>query len=99
MSEKDTYSIIVRPLVTERSTMLKDEFGQYCFHVERDATKGDIKRAIQEIFKVKVARVRTMVVPGKLRRMGRHQGYRPDWKKAIVTLQKGQKIDLVEQVS
>ena len=99
MSEKDLYSVIRRPLLTERSTLLKEKHGQYCFHVSRDATKGDVKRAIQEIFKVKVACVRTMVIPGKLRRLGRFQGHRPDWKKAIVTLEKGQKIELVEEAT
>jgi large subunit ribosomal protein L23 len=99
MTERDYFDVIVRPLLTERSSQLKDELGQYCFEVKLGASKHDIKRAVQEAFKVKVSRVRTLRVPGKTRRMGRYQGQRSDWKKAIVTLEKGQKIDLVEQAS
>ena len=97
MSEFNPYQIIVRPLLTERSTILKEKFNQYVFEVSTSATKPDIKRAVQEIFKVKVERVRTMNVLGQMKRVGRSQGKRPDWKKAIVTLGGGQKIDLVEQ--
>ena len=97
--ERDILTLIKRPLLTERSTMLKEQHGQYCFEVATDASKGDIKRAVQEAFKVKVKDVRTMVLPGKLRRMGRTAGYRADWKKAIVTLEKGQKIEWADQAA
>jgi large subunit ribosomal protein L23 len=99
MSERDLLGLLKRPILTERSTMLKEQHGQYCFQVDKGASKGDIKRAVQETFKVKVTSVRTMILPGKERRMGRTSGVRADWKKAIVTLQKGQKIDWADQGS
>ena len=97
MTEFNPYTIVTRPLLTERSTILKEKFNQYVFEVATTACKPDIKRAIQEIFKVKVVNVRTMNVLGQMKRFGRSSGKRSDWKKAIVTLGEGQKIDLVEQ--
>lgn len=99
MSEKEIYGLIVRPLLTERSTILKEKHNQYLFETKLEANKTDIKKAIEELFKVKVEDVRTMIVRGKFRRFGRGGGVRPDWKKAVVTLQKGQKIDFAEQAS
>lgn len=99
MTEPDPYRAIVRPVMTERSTMLKERCNQYVFEVLPEATKPDIARAVEHIFKVSVLRVRTMNVRGKTRRVGRSVGKRPDWKKALVTLKEGQKIDLVEQVA
>jgi large subunit ribosomal protein L23 len=99
MSQKEIYGSIVRPLLTERSTVLKEKYNQYVFETSLDASKPDIKRAIEELFKVKVESVRTMTVGGKFRRYGRGGGMRPDWKKAIVTLKTGQKIDFAEQAS
>ncbi|MFC1678910.1 50S ribosomal protein L23 [Elusimicrobiota bacterium] len=93
----DPYGHIVRPVMTERSTILKEKYNQYVFEVTRASSKGDVKRAVESLFKVHVERVRTMRVPGKLRRMGRTSGHRPDWKKAVVTLRQGDSIDLVEQ--
>jgi large subunit ribosomal protein L23 len=90
--------IIKKPLVTERATNLKALVNQYVFRVALGATKGDIKRAIEELFKVKVTGVHTMRVLGKFRRMGNSAGaYRPDWKKAIVSVQKGQEIKVFEE--
>jgi large subunit ribosomal protein L23 len=97
--ELDLLSLLKRPLLTERSTLLKEKYNQYCFEVAPNASKGDIKRAVQEAFKVKVSAVRTMKVPGKQRRMGKTAGFRSDWKKAIVTLEKGSKIDWADQGS
>lgn len=91
------YNVIVRPILTERSTALKEKQNRYAFEVRRGATKPDIRHAVEEMFKVKVLGVRTMNVRGKFRRLGRSFGKRPDWKKAIVTLNEGQKIDLVEK--
>ena len=91
--------VIIRPLLTERSTILKEKFNQYLFDAAKGATKTDIKRAVEELFKVSVEGVRTMTVKGKFRRQGRSAGYRSDWKKAIVTLQKGQKIDIADQAA
>ncbi|MBI3551941.1 MAG: 50S ribosomal protein L23 [Elusimicrobia bacterium] len=99
MSEKEIYGTIVRPLLTERSTIMKEKHNQYVFETDPSATKPDIARAVEELFKVKVVSVRTMILPGKFRRYGRGGGYRPDWKKAVVTLKEGQKIDFAEQAS
>jgi len=97
MTEFNAYAHITRPVMTERSTILKEKFNQYVFEVPRSSDKTQVKRAIEEIFKVKVEAVRTMRMPGKFRRFGRGGGYRSEWKKAIVSLKKGDKIDLVEQ--
>ena len=86
-------NIIQKPLITERATNLKALANQYVFRVASGATKIDIKTAIEQLFKVKVISVNTMRVHGKFRRMGSSRGaYRPDWKKAIVTLKEGQEI-------
>ena len=91
------HQIIVRPLITEKNTNLM-AFGKYCFEVDRAANKAQIKQAVESIFNVKVDTVRTLRVHGKPKRMGRYAGHRPDWKKAVVTLKKGQSIELFEQV-
>ena len=93
MSDKALHGILVRPLLTERGTGNQEKYNQYLFEAAPDATKTDIKRAVETMFKVPVEKIRTMVVPGKFRRFGRGGGMRPDWKKAIVTVAKGQKID------
>lgn len=95
---ENIYQVILRPLLTERSTVNKDRFNQYAFEVGLRCDKGQIKRAVERLFKVNVEKVRTMVVPGKFRRYGRGGGMRPDWKKAVVTIAKGQKIEIAEQV-
>jgi large subunit ribosomal protein L23 len=90
--------IIKKPLITERATNLKALHNQYVFKVAPNSSKGDIKRAVEDLFKVKVTSVRTMKVHGKFRRMGNSAGaYRPDWKKAIVSLQAGQEIKILEE--
>ncbi len=93
MFDKALHEILVRPLLTERGTGIQEKYNQYLFEAAPDATKTDIKRAVETMFKVEVEKIRTMVVPGKFRRFGRGGGMRPDWKKAIVTVAKGQKID------
>ena len=95
---KDARSIIRKVLLTEKGTVLRELRNQYFFEVARDANKIEIKRAIENIFKVKVDSVRTMQVRGKVKRQGRWLGRRNDWKKAIVTLQPDQKIELFEQI-
>jgi large subunit ribosomal protein L23 len=91
-------TIIKRPVVTERATSLKASANQYVFRVSTDASKGDIKHAVEKLFKVKVLGINTMRVGGKFRRMGNAPGsHRPDWKKAIVTVQKGQEIKILEE--
>ena len=99
MAENDIYNTLVRPLLTERGTILKEQFNQYLFETSLTANKTQIKSAVEALFKVKVEKVRTMVVRGKFRRFGKGGGERSDWKKAIVTLAEGQKIDFTEAAS
>lgn len=93
---RDPRQILLRPLLTEKSTLLKESQNVVTFQVATDANKVEIRRAVEAVFSVKVRDVRTSNVEGKLKRMGRHQGRRPAWKKALVTLAPGHKIDLVE---
>jgi large subunit ribosomal protein L23 len=83
--------VIRRPLITEKSTKLRDDKGVIAFEVARSANKIQVKRAVEAQFKVKVAEVRIANVHGKVRRQGRYVGRRPDWKKAYVRLVEGEK--------
>jgi large subunit ribosomal protein L23 len=83
--------VIRRPLITEKSTQLRDDRNIIAFEVHRDANKIQVKRAVEAQFKVKVAEVRISNVHGKTRRQGRFVGRRPDWKKAYVRLAEGEK--------
>ena len=85
------YEVIKRPIVTEKGVAKKDNERTLCFEVATEANKVMVKAAVEQLFKVKVAEVRTMNIEGKLRRRGRFAGYRSDWKKAYVTLKPGQK--------
>jgi len=87
--------VLRRPLITEKTTALHAE-GKYAFEVEKAATKAQIKQATEKAFKVKVTAVNIMVVHGKRRRLGRHILPAHPWKKAIITLKKGDKIELFE---
>ena len=93
---RDPRMVILRPIMTEKSMRQKEEQNTVTFRVRPDANKVEIRTAVETVFSVKVAAVRTASFEGKLKRMGRHEGRRHDWKKAIVTLQPGHKIDLVE---
>jgi large subunit ribosomal protein L23 len=95
---RDTRKIIRMPLVSEKSTNMRINQNRYVFKVDGKANKLEIKRAIEELFKVKVEGVTTMMMHGKPKRMGRFEGRRPDWKKAIVRLKKGETIELFETV-
>jgi len=95
---KNVYEVIVKPLFTEKGASLKEVNNQLLFQVSPGANKQEIKQAVEEIFKVKVEKVATVNVRGKLKSMGRHIGRRSDWKKAIVTLKKGENLDLIEGV-
>jgi large subunit ribosomal protein L23 len=95
---KDPRSVVRRALITEKGTGLRELRNQYHFEVAREANKIEIKRAIEAVFSVKVASVRTQRIHGKVRRQGRYAGRRSDWKKAIVTLKPDQKIELFEQI-
>lgn len=86
------YQVIKRPIVTEKGVSKKEAEQTLCFEVAAAANKTQIRSAIESMFKVKVADVRTTTTAGKLRRRGRFSGYRPDWKKAYVRLQAGQKM-------
>ena len=89
---KNLYDVIRRPLLTEKSTLLKETQQTLVFEVHRDATKPEIKKAVETFFNVKVDSVRVINVHGKMKRQGRHAGRRPDWKKAYVVLKKGEKM-------
>jgi large subunit ribosomal protein L23 len=93
---KNIYSIIKRPLFTEKGGNLKEEQNKILVEVSKDANKIDIKKAIEEIFKVRVEKVATINTQGKWKRQGRSLGKRPDRKKALLTLKKGEKLDFVE---
>lgn len=95
---KDIYGIIKSPWITEKSNWQKESGNQVCFVVDRRANKVEIKRAVEEIFKAKVEAVRTIVTTGKKKRVGRNMGFTPDWKKAIVTLKPGERIEFFEGV-
>ena len=90
--------IILRPLVTERNMVLRDEQNKYAFRVHPDATKPEIRKAVQELFDVRVVSVTTQNVYGKMKRLGRFAGRRAAWKKAVVRVATGQKIDIYEAV-
>ncbi len=92
------YDVINGPLVTEKGTLVNELGNQVVFQVRPEANKHAIKRAVERLFKVKVVKVRTSNVIGKMRRVGRSVGRRPNWKKAYVTLGEGQRIDFFEQV-
>ena len=96
--KREPRTIVRRALITEKGTRIRERENGYLFEVARDANKIEIRHAIESIFPVKVESVRTMRVHGKPKRMGRYAGHRPDWKKAIVMLKKGQTIELFEQV-
>ena len=88
--------VIKGPLITEKLDKAREKLQQYSFIVDRKATKHDVSRAVSTHFKVTVEEVRTLIVRGKTKRVGRSFGKRPNWKKAIVTLKEGDKIDLFE---
>ena len=93
LSRERLYQVVVAPVITEKATML-NETGQVTFRVTLDATKPEIKAAIEQLFGVTVTAVNTLVVKGKTKRFRGREGSRSDWKKAIVTLAHGQSIDL-----
>ena len=90
------FDVVTSPLITEKGTMVGELGNQVGFRVHRDASKEQIRHAVETLFKVKVEKVRTLNLLGKIRRVGRHAGRRPDWKKAYVTLAEGQRIDFFD---
>jgi len=89
---KDPYQIILRPIITEKSTALKEKNHEICFEVDPRANKIDIQKATEKLFNVKVERVRTISKKGKTRRVGRNVGRTKNWKKAYVKLKDGEKM-------
>lgn len=94
----EVYSVLKRPLLTEKGTDQKESMNKYLFEVDRGANKIQVKNAVEKIFSVKVDDVHTVNVKGKVKRVGRNIGKRSDWKKAIVTLKAGEKIEIIEGV-
>ncbi len=92
------YRIIKRPLVTEKTVLMKEKSNQFSFEVDRAANRIEIRRAVEQIFKVRVASVKTIQVKGKTKQKGRIVGKRKDWKKAIVRLFPGERIEFFEGV-
>ncbi|MDP8236952.1 MAG: 50S ribosomal protein L23 [Candidatus Erginobacter occultus] len=95
MNESQARDLLIAPVITEKGTVLQEKNNQYLFRVTPRSNKIQIREAVEKIFKVTVTSVRTVTVHGKMRRMGRTQGRKPSWKKAIVTLKEGETIDLV----
>jgi len=92
----NNYDVIVKPIVTEKSSLMKEADNQYVFEVAREANKIEIARAVEQLFKVKVLDVHVMNIEGKKRRLGRSFGKRQDWRKAIVKLDPKDKISFFE---
>lgn len=92
----DIHAVLVQPLLTEKITGLRERTNTVGFIVHPDANRVQIKRAVETLLKVKVDKVNVMNVRGKLKRLGRFSGKRSDWKKAFVTLKKGEKLELYE---
>jgi large subunit ribosomal protein L23 len=93
---KNLYEVIKRPILTEKTTSQKGEENKVTFEVDKRANKIEVRTAIEKIFKVKVVDVHTMVIPGKVKRIGRFSGRRSDWKKAVVTLKEGEQLPFLE---
>jgi large subunit ribosomal protein L23 len=90
------FDMIIKPIITEKSSLLKETGNQYVFEVQRDVNKIEIKKAIEKLFKVKVVSVQVARMEGKIRRVGKFSGKRPDWKKAVVKLSPKDKITIFE---
>jgi large subunit ribosomal protein L23 len=93
---KHKREVLIQPLLTEKITGLRETANKVGFIVRSDANRIEIKRAVESVLKVRVERVNVMNVPGKMKRLGRFAGRRPDWKKAIVTLKPGEKLEMYE---
>ena len=95
---KNRYSVLKKPLITEKSNIMKEELNQIAFAVDPRANKIEIKEAVKKLFNVQVLKVRTINMLGKRKRLGRSEGKKSDWKKAVVTLKEGERIDFFEGV-
>ena len=92
----DLHDILIRPLLTEKITALREGKNCVAFHVKKEASRLDVQRAVEKVLKVRVEHVNVMNVKGKRKRQGRFVGKRPDWRKAIITLKEGEKLELYE---
>jgi large subunit ribosomal protein L23 len=90
------YDVVVRPIITEKSSLVKENANQYVFEVQRSANKIQIRKAVEKLFKVKVVSVSVVKLQGKQKRVGRFTGKQPDWKKAYVKLSPKDKITIFE---
>lgn len=95
---KTPEEVILRPIVTEKSNMMQEKGNQFVFRVAKDANKIDVQRAVEKLFGVKVVSVKTVRTPARWRRVGRNVGRRPSWKKAIVRLRDGDRIEFFSGV-
>lgn len=95
MNQERIYKVLLGPHVSEKSTIVESEWNQYVFKVSRDASKPEVKKAVEALFDVQVKSVQVATVKGKAKGHGRIRGRRSDWKKAYVTLSPGQKIELL----
>lgn len=95
---KNLYQVLIRPIITEKSTQNKDKHNQVAFAVHPDANKIEVRQAVEKLLHKKVEKVQVLVVPGKKKRVGRNQGKRPNWKKAVVTLREGEHLEFFEGV-
>jgi large subunit ribosomal protein L23 len=96
--KRHPHTVLVRPLLTEKITAMRETGNKVGFVVRGDANRVEIKRAVESALKVRVDRVNVLNVGGKMKRLGRFAGKRPDWKKAIVTLKEGEKLEMYESV-
>lgn len=96
MNPERIYQVLLGPHISEKATVVAEEHSQYVFKVAKDATKLEIKKAVEQLFEVSVKGVRTAVVKGKTKRTRFGMGQRSDWKKAYVSLEQGQEIDFVD---
>ncbi len=94
--KRDPFDILVKPLLTEKITELQESANRVAFVVKNDVNRIEIRQAVEAVLKVKVKSVNVMKVMGKKKRQGRFLGKRPDWKKAIITLHEGEKVELYE---
>ncbi len=92
---REPRDVVIKPIITEKGTFIKSQ-GKYIFEVAIPANKHEVKKAVENLFKVHVIKVNIIRVNGKVRRLGRFTGKRKDWKKAIVTLREGETIELFE---
>ncbi len=93
---KSSYQVLLGPLLTEKGNLLKEDNNTFLFKVDKSSNKIEIKQATEELLKVKVESVRIINCKGKKKRLGKYEGRRPDWKKAMVKLKEGEKFDFIE---